>query len=355
MPISNAGHFNAVSEWFFWNEFSSRYNFIAVDYLVYTNEVIGNIVESYPIVPIVLGVLLVSVLVTILVRRKLLLSVNVPVPAGRRFMVAGVMSFLLLAMAYLLPANLHNFTRNNFANELAGNGMYSFVQAFKNNELSFYKYYETIPDDEAFKIMHEELTVPHSRFISPENTNLLREISDSLPENKMNIVLISVESLSAQYLEQFGDPYGLTPYLNNLSEKGMSFTRLYASGTRTVRGLEAISLAIPPLPGQSLVKRKNNEQMFSLGAVLKSQGYTTQYLYGGYSYFDNMKGFFGQNNYEVIDRDSIPPALVHYSNIWGVADEDLFTLATKKMDENSSKNKPFFAHIMTVSNHRPYT
>jgi hypothetical protein len=41
--------FGAASEWFFWNEFSSRFNFIAVDYLIYTNEVIGNIRESYPI------------------------------------------------------------------------------------------------------------------------------------------------------------------------------------------------------------------------------------------------------------------------------------------------------------------
>jgi phosphoglycerol transferase MdoB-like AlkP superfamily enzyme len=167
--------------------------------------------------------------------------------------------------------------------------------------------------------------------------------------------MISVESLSASYMKAFGDTNNITPYLDSLKTHSLFFNNLYASGTRTVRGLEALSLSIPPTPGQSVVKRPDNANMFSLGSVFRSKGYITQYIYGGYSYFDNMKDFFGKNGYNVIDRSSIPAEKIHYQNIWGVADEDLFTLALQTLDSNYQTKKPFFTQIMTVSNHRPYT
>jgi len=80
-----------------------------------------------------------------------------------------------------------------------------------------------------------------------------------------------------------------------------------------------------------------------------------QYLYGGDSYFDNMKTFFGGNHYEVIDKSSFTADEITFSNIWGVCDEDMFTKALRIFDSNSKKGAPFFGHIMTVSNHRPYT
>ncbi|MNS56025.1 Lipoteichoic acid synthase 2 [compost metagenome] len=185
--------------------------------------------------------------------------------------------------------------------------------------------------------------------------NIERDITYNTPENKKNIVLISVESLSAEFLKTFGNTQNITPNLDSLASHSLVFTNLYASGTRTVRGLEALSMGITPTPGQSMVKRPNNGNMFTIGSVLRSKGYTTQYVYGGYSYFDNMKEFFGNNGYEVIDRSAIPPEKIHYENIWGVADEDLFTLALNVLDKNEQKGKPFFTHIMTVSNHRPFT
>ncbi|WP_315821307.1 hypothetical protein [Paraflavitalea speifideaquila] len=62
-----------------------------------------------------------------------------------------------------------------------------------------------------------------------------------------------------------------------------------------------------------------------------------------------MKAFFGNNGYAVIDRSAIKPEDVHYQNIWGVADEDLFTLALHTLDSNAASRKPFFTQVMTVS------
>ena len=53
--------FNAAAEYLFFDEFGTRYNFIAVDYLVYTREVVGNIRESYPLAPIFAGIFLVTI------------------------------------------------------------------------------------------------------------------------------------------------------------------------------------------------------------------------------------------------------------------------------------------------------
>jgi phosphoglycerol transferase MdoB-like AlkP superfamily enzyme len=134
------------------------------------------------------------------------------------------------------------------------------------------------------------------------------------------------------------------------------FDNLYANGTRTVRGLEAVTLSIPPTPGDSLIKEKHNENLFSLADIFDQRGYVSEFVYGGYGYFDNMDYFFAHNGYKAVDRRAIPAgATIHSENVWGVADEDLYTLAMARMDEIHRAGKPFFLHIMTTSNHPPYT
>ncbi len=347
--------FNAVSEWFFWKEFSSRYNFIAVDYLVYTHETLGNIKESYPVAAIITCVALLSFFILFISRKKIWSSVVSPLNFKIRFLVAAICCTIILLPLYLVKPAWKNFSSNNYTNELAGNGIYEFVQAYQKNELDFVRYYKTIPDSTAFTIIRNELSSAYSSFTSNDLFDITRKINYPAPEKKMNVVLISVESLSASFLAAFGNKENITPNLDSLADKSLFFTNLYASGTRTVRGLEALSLSLPPTPGQSIVKRPGNEHLFSLGSVFKSKGYITQYIYGGYGYFDNMEYFFGNNDYSVKDRNALKASEIHYANIWGVADEDLFSMALRTMDSNYNQNKPFFSHVMTVSNHRPYT
>ena len=347
--------FNAVSEWFFWDEFSSRYNFIAVDYLVYTTEVMGNIQESYPITAIVLIVLAISLLIFFLLRPALKSSLFVPMPFVMRTIISLVLIFVAVLTFFGVNEKWRNFSANEYANQLAGNGIFQFGNAYWQNNLDFFKFYKTLPDQEAFTILRQQLASPNAEFISDDVFDIRRRISYAGAERKYNVVLISVESLSASYMKRFGGEKNITPYLDSLAGHSLFFTNLYASGTRTVRGLEALSLSIPPTPGQSIIKRPGNENLFSMASVLNKKGYTSQFIYGGYSYFDNMGYFFAHNGYEVLDRDNIEPSKIHYQNIWGVADEDLFTLALETMDKNAAMGKPFFSHVMTVSNHRPYT
>jgi phosphoglycerol transferase MdoB-like AlkP superfamily enzyme len=130
---------------------------------------------------------------------------------------------------------------------------------------------------------------------------------------------------------------------------------LYATGNRTVRGLEAVTLSLPPTPGESVVKRKDNKNKFSIGSVFNSKGYTSKFLYGGDAYFDNMQDFFGGNGYDIVDKSNLKPNEISFSNIWGVCDEDMAKKAIQVMNAEAKTGKPFFNHWMTVSNHRPFT
>lgn len=347
--------FNAVSEYFFWEEFATRYNFIAVDYLIYSNEVIGNIQESYPITWIIVGLLVISIAVFIPSKKHIAASVKSSIGFKQKVIITCILLLLPLLTYLLLNNRLKRFSNNEYANELSGNGLYEFGAAFWNNELDFYKFYQSMPNAEAFAIVKKELSVTGAKFTSNDSFNIEREISYPEPEKKLNVVLISVESLSGDFMKAFGNKQSITPMLDSLAQHSLFFSNFYASGTRTVRGLEALSLAIPPTPGQSIVKRPNNAGLFSLGSVFKSKGYISQYIYGGYGYFDNMNTFFGGNEYDVIDRNAIAPNKITFANIWGVADEDLFNHCLLQMDSNYKSGKPFFSHVMTVSNHRPFT
>ena len=347
--------FNIVSEWFFWDEFSSRFNFIAVDYLVYTNEVIGNIRQSYP-VEIIVGILFLTTIAAIYFLRPVIKkAAGYSLPFQYRSLwMAGYVS-VLVAFYYLVDNKFKQFSENTYVNELAGNGLYELFAAYLNNELDYAQFYQKIPDAAAFKMIRGQIKTPESQFVNNDPFSIERKIVNPGKEKKMNVVLISVESLSADFLGSFGNTQKITPNLDSLAGHSLLFTNLYATGTRTVRGLEALSVGTPPTPGQSIVRRPKNEGLFSMGRVFEEKGYQSKFIYGGYGYFDNMGYFFDHNNYQVVDRNKIAKKDIAYENIWGVADENLFTLATKEIESTIKSGKPVFAHVMTTSNHRPFT
>ncbi|WP_316785234.1 LTA synthase family protein [Pedobacter frigiditerrae] len=343
---------NAISEFIFWEEFSVRFNFIAVDYLVYTTEVIGNIRQSYPINTILAVLFIFSALLTYSLKNLIWQSTTNQTKFKQRSKIALLILLAPVATYFLVNHKWKTQSDNQYVNELSGNGMYDFGFAFWHNELDYDIFYKTLPIQEAVNLFRKTFIKDTLQITGNYST---RNIISTEKPNQMNVVLISVESLSASFLGSFGNTQNITPCMDSLAKQGMLFTNLYASGTRTVRGLEALSLCIPPTPGQSIVKRPDNKNLFTLGAVFKDKGYHSRFIYGGYSYFDNMHEFFSQNGYDVTDRDALKDSEIHYSNIWGVADEDLFTLSLRELDKDYKAKKPFFAQIMTVSNHRPYT
>ena len=326
--------FGVLAEWFFWDEFGVRFNFIAVDYLVYTREVVGNIRESFPVGTLLSAVAVVTLGWVWTSRNWLLRTVH---PVARRSTRVAIW-LASLAVASGLSAAWSMDARqgaNEYQKELSANGLFSLAYAFGNNEIDYFDFYATRPQLSA----------------APGST-LPRIVSATPPKN---VVIVTMESLSSSSMAHGGNSQNLTPNLDRLAEQGLFLANLHATGNRTVRGLEALSLAIPPLPGHSMIWRKHNQNLETLGAVLADHGYVNRFMYGGYARFDNMDAYFAGNQYQPIDRGQFPERHRGFSNIWGVADEHLYDYALEQMDRDAASGKPFLMHLMTTSNHTPFT
>lgn len=326
--------FGAIAEWFFWDEFGVRFNFIAVDYLVYTREVVGNIRESFP-VGTLLGLLAgASVLATWLSRRRLAAAVSPS--ASRRVRIAVWFASVLVAASVSAAWSINaRHGRNEYQKELSTNGLYSLGYAFHNNAIDYFEFYPT-----------------QGRAASAPPLPLAPVVRTTPPKN---VVIVTLESLSSSFMAHDGNPANLTPNLDRLAEQGLFLANLRATGNRTVRGLEALSLAIPPLPGHSIIWREHNGDLETLGAVLADHGYASRFMYGGYARFDNMDAYFSGNHYQPIDRSQFPARHRGFGNIWGLADEYLYDYALEQMDRDAARGKPFLMHLMTTSNHTPFT
>lgn len=342
---------SAVSEWLFWDEFAARFNFIAVDYLVYTHEVIGNIRESYPVLPLLAGIAAVAVLAGLAYASRL--HVFDQATFRLRAWNLGLCIAFALGSYSCTPGEWSVASRNRYENEISKNGIYELFSAYRHNELDYSRFYTTREDEAVIADrLREQIDGGPGQFTGDGITH---RVYASGPEHRYNIVLVTVESLSAAFLGTFGNAEGLTPYLDMLTKDSLVFTRLYATGTRTVYGLSSLTLSIPPLPGNAIARRPGNERLFGLSSVLNGKGYVSKFIYGGFGYFDNMNYFFGNNGYKIIDRASMSGDEITFSNIWGVADEDLFRRTIRENDKAYAAGRPFFDMVLTTSNHRPFT
>lgn len=333
--------FISLSEILFWQEFHSRFNFIAVDYLIYTNEVLSNLWESFPMGLISIGLVIFSLIVTYGSSRLSFFPWDKSGPFQRKttFLVFGIISPLF----FLTSAGpwLENHDEVFHDDQLSRNGVFEFIRAFRSNKIDYKAFYKVIPENEATNFINSS-RVPTSS--PPFN----------LEGKKPNIVMIVVESLGAKFIGPLGGNSQITPYLNKLAQESIFFENFYATGTRTVRGLEALSLSVPPTPGYAVVKRPDHKGLFSIGNTFKNNGYSTTFLYGGRGFFDNMNSFFSGNGFSIIDQQDFKDQEISFSNAWGVCDEDLFKKALHTINLREKK-KPFLMFLLTTSNHRPFT
>ncbi|MBE7171538.1 MAG: sulfatase-like hydrolase/transferase [Williamsia sp.] len=362
--------FSFFAEVPFWHEFESRYNFIAVDYLMYTYEVVNNINQTYPLPYLIGSMVLISLLTMLFFRKQKIFTASFySVTPFKQRLAATACIFMAVTASWLLLSNDWAETgRNRYNNELAKSGPFSFFAAFKNNELDYNAFYLKENEGLAFRTVRNELAEQNARF---QNTpfSISRLIANHDQAQKPNVIMVTIESFSAGFMGYFGNPKNITPVLDSVAKESMVFTDMYATGTRTVRGMEALTLAIPPTPGNSVVRRKDNKDLFNIGTVFGEAGYSRTFFYGGDGYFDNMNLFFGNNGFNIVDRGrkivpnehlyttrtTIPDQNVQFENAWGVCDEDLYDAVIREADKQQSQDQPFFDFVMTTSNHTPYT
>lgn len=364
--------FTFFAEITFWDEFKNRFNFIAVDYLIYTHEVVKNIQESYPLPLLISGVVGITALIAFLFYKCGSFRDTFTAKASFKQRAVVFLSALLIVTVYIsfVTNKDAEWSSNRYNNEISKAGIYSFFAEFRNNQMKYEDFYTTCDNQEAFGSVRDKIAQKNSTFLK-DDWSIRRTITDTLPEKVIqpNVVFILMESVSANFMKEFGNDKNITPNMDALAQNSIFFSNLFATGTRTVRGMEAVTLCIPPTPGQSIVKRPDNHDLFTVSSVFEKKNYKNNFFYGGDGYFDNMNSYFGGNGFTIYDRGrgsvlsddiktvrhNIEDNEVTFENAWGICDENIYDKMLKVADAHYQKKEAFFNFVMTTSNHKPYT
>ncbi len=341
-------------EFFFFDEFKSRFNTVAVDYLLYPREVFINIWESYH-VGVFLAMCAVLTVAWLFAASRLFGQMwERPFSTKARFLHLAVPVALVALLVLTLDLKGAHVSNDRTLNEIANNGAISFLAAAWTNNLDYGAFYRTMPKDEAYERTRRLLAEPGAQFVE-SGDSIRRRIAGDPALPRLNVVIFLEESLGSEFWGCLGRKETLTPEMDKLADdEGMLFTNIYASGNRTVRGFEGVLSSFPPLPGESIVKRDRSENVETIARVLKRDGYATLFLYGGRGVFDGMRSFALDNGY---DRFIEQKHFEHptFSTIWGVCDEDLFARAVKEFHDLAETGQPFLGTVLSVSNHKPFT
>ena len=343
----------------FLDEYDSRPNRLFLEYLHKSDELTRTILTVYPVL-VAITALLVGSAAWLAWRTTSRLVEAQPAWSWRRRLTALPVVCLVLFVAgrggvSVRAANRStaNFTTNHLANELVPNALYAIGCAAYDlhMERSPFDLYGELPSDEILARVLRTSRIPPETCTNPEIPTLHRPPPALRRERPLNLVIVLEESLGAQFVETLGGR-PVTPNLVKLSEEGLWFTRMYCTGTRTVRGIEGTVCGFPPNTSSSIVKLGLAQQgFFSMAGLLARAGYKTDYVYGGMAAFDNMETFLLSTGFQTstTQEDFENPAFVA---TWGVSDEDLMRKANDLFRAHG--DDPFFALVLSTSNHTPF-
>jgi phosphoglycerol transferase MdoB-like AlkP superfamily enzyme len=341
--------FDAFVQFFFFDEYSARYNHLALDYLMYPDEVFGNIFASYN-VSLFAGIAAVmAILLTWWATRAPRAE---PPPMSWRSRLGGLAMAIGLAMGLWgawveTPAAV---TPNRTSNELALNGWAELVRAYLTANLDYEAYYATVDRNDAATRVARLIDQPNP------DAGLVRHFRPHAhPVQPLDVVIIMEESLGSTFSQRFGGEteQPVTPELDRWSHEGIALTNLVANGNRTVRGLEGVLCSFLPLPGDSIVKRDRSQGVASIASVLTARRYQATFFYGGYGLFDNVKPFMLANGFTQFVEQPDYPANA-FRTVWGVADEFVFDEMLRQQRMAHAGGQRWFSVALTVSNHKPF-
>lgn len=342
-------------------QYDTRPNRLFVEYLMYPKEVGGTLLKGYGFIILIVVVFLAVIAYFLNKLSKKWFKIQ-EAPDKLKLLSFPLVGFLLFfgarsSLTSPRPINASNaiFSEDQFTNSLALNSTYTvgFAIYSLRHEENMTKIYGKMEADEAISRVKKYMTALPSDFISDEIPLLHKQDSKNKRDKPYNLVIFLQESLGAEYVGCLGG-LPLTPNIDSLAKEGMLFTNLYATGTRSVRGIEAVVTGFLPTPARSVVKLgKSQNGFFSLAETLGREGYATSFVYGGMSNFDNMASFFNGNGFkEIVDESDYKDGEYAFKGIWGVSDEDLVKKANTLF--SSYGDKPFFSLMFSTSNHEPF-
>ncbi len=339
-------------------EYDSRPNRLFVEYLVHPREVCLMLWRGYKLV--LLGsVVLLSLLMWIGLHW---INAHAQDPGLTLWQRSGLF-MVLFALLFLAargslghrPLNAAQvaFCSDAMVNMLPLSGAFVVANAIMamNSDKPASQVYGALPDGQMLAVVRACAGLDEP-LLNTRLPTLHRQWSAQLLTPTRHIVIILEESLGAQFVGCLGGQR-LTPELDALAGEGWLLERLYATGTRSVRGLEAVLTGFFPTPAEAVVKLPRSQRdFFTLAALLGRHGYRSRFIYGGEAHFDNMKGFFLGNGFDaVIDRPrfQVKPCFV---GSWGACDEDMFNELHQRLLDDTGV--PTLSVVFSVSNHTPW-
>ena len=185
------------------------------------------------------------------------------------------------------------------------------------------------------------------------NDSTMRTFAGKSKAGHPNVVIILMESMSANLLGTFGNNQPLTPTLDSLYHHSLAFTHFYSAGIHTNHGMTATLYSFPALMFRNLMKGTVTPHREGIPTVLKKYGYENMFFMSHEAQYDNMKAFFSTNGYDdIYSQENYPEKEV--VNSFGVSDHFELGYALNTINQKAKKGKPFMATILTISNHPPY-
>ncbi|MBI3469357.1 MAG: LTA synthase family protein [Planctomycetes bacterium] len=360
----------------FYREFYSRFNMLAIEYWSHPGTVGSMIWHGYPVVRYTLvgsGLCAAYILAVVWLERSWRpqagLSSRSAHLANGAWLVLGMGLLVLAARGGIRGTPLEwgdaIHSDSTFANHLAQNGFWTLGRALHSHVSSKRvgkNWLNAMPGDEARQAVQRLLLLPNEALVSDRaQFPLLRQSHEgnrsvsgsAVSADPPNVVVIIMESFSGRYVGALGSDNDRTPEYNRLAQNGILFDRCFSNGSHTHQAIYAVGTSFPNLPGyECLMETALASQRFdSLPGTLKRRGYSTMFLYNGDFAWDNMQGFFRiQGMDRFVGRDDFDKT-GYFDSTWGVSDKELFERANQEFAKTKA---PFYATILTLSNHAPF-
>ena len=340
-----------ISSVIFWKHYSSSFNYLTLNYIIFAHEILRNIYQSFPLAWLILGITVATALIVRFCYKYLFTALPMP-SVGKKIFHCGIYLVISILSFANIDVSGSAVGANKYNAELSKEGTYSLFNSFRSRKLGFADFYNSLPPKKALQIVQKDLQDKNSAFLSPDK-NLCRQIISKSFDNRANVILIILQNISSADMENKQDR--LLPNLQKLADESICFKNTYAVDANHLRGIKAIMLSLPPLPTAPLAEYNDYSNISGLGTVFKNKGYDNKWIYGSYGYFNNLNSFFNADGFKVIDRTAWNYGDTTFANIWGASDEDLFNKILQEADLSYSRNVPFFTVAMNTSTHFPNT
>ena len=255
--------------------------------------------------------------------------------------IAFVSVMMLRGGLQLAPINQSAvyFSNKNAVNHAALNTEWNLMHSVIENHFSTENPYVFMPDNEAQNIIDSLY----------KNDN--QKLEQILTKERPNIVFIILESYTSDVVESFGGEKNVSPFIHKYASSGLKFSNIYASGDRTDKGMIAILSAFPTQAVRTIIQQPDKfEKLPAIPKILKSNGYTTAFYYGGESEFANFKSYLISTQFEkIIDKNDFNSNQMNSK--WGAHDGFLFD---KALEDMRQLKEPFMSTILTLSSHEPF-